>query len=168
MCLCKSSVGTFPFLNLIHFGIRLWHKKMWRRWSAVNTLRMHWRWNRVCAQHENMSMSMLVLKCNLWSAFTQARKTRNSPLRSYVPPLACLRALLIFFNYPTKLRKPQGWDWNRPIAVYLVGSSMLTLESWLRHLANPLRRSFQLQKLVFYIAQCSVNFGSYFRFSLSL
>src|SRR4029434_8016369 len=31
------------------------------------------------------------------------------------------------------------------IAVYLVGSSMPTLHSWLRHLANPLRRIFQLQ-----------------------
>src|SRR4029434_9345504 len=32
------------------------------------------------------------LKSNLCSAFTQARKIRKSPLHSYVPPLACLRA----------------------------------------------------------------------------
>ena len=31
------------------------------------------------------------------------------------------------------------------IPVYLVGSSMLTLDSWLRHLANPVRPIFQLQ-----------------------
>ena len=31
------------------------------------------------------------------------------------------------------------------IAVYLVGFSMPKLDSWLRHLANPLRRIFQLQ-----------------------
>ena len=31
---------------------------------------------------------------------------------------------------------------------------MLTLDSWLRHLENPLRRIFQLQLRVFYIAQC--------------
>src|SRR4029434_2596319 len=43
------------------------------------------------------------------------------------------------------------------IAVYLVGSSMPTLDSWLRHLANPLRCIFQLQKRGFYIAQCLIR-----------
>src|SRR4029434_8476667 len=31
---------------------------------------------------------------------------------------------------------------------------VLTLDSWFRHLANPLRRIFQLQSWDFYIAQC--------------
>src|SRR4029434_181918 len=55
-----------------------------------------------------------------------------------------------FCNYPT----PSICQY---IAVYLVGSSMPTLDSWLRHLANPLRRIFQLQKRGFYIAQCLIR-----------
>ena len=46
----KNSKNLFLFIvcrilrkkmNLIHFGIRLYHNKMWKKWSAVNTFRMH-------------------------------------------------------------------------------------------------------------------------------
>src|SRR4029434_7794649 len=39
-------------------------------------------------------------------------------------------------------------------ATYLVSSSMLTLNRVLTHLANPIRRIFQLQERGFYIVQC--------------
>jgi len=28
-------------MNLIHFGIRLLQNKMWKKWRAVNTFRLH-------------------------------------------------------------------------------------------------------------------------------
>src|SRR4029434_3372663 len=62
--------------------------------------------------------------------------------------VAC-RAPPKFCNYPTL-------SIRQYIAVFL-GNSMPTLDSWLRHLANPLRRIFQLQKRGFYIAQCLIR-----------
>src|SRR4029434_5234179 len=47
------------------------------------------------------------------------------------------RAPAKFCNYPSP-------SIHQYIAVYLVGSSMPTLDSWLRHLANPHRRIFSV------------------------
>src|SRR4029434_9487674 len=82
--------------------------------------------------------------------FTETRRALSdvaNPLRAPLRGLTCTSQ---------KLSK------GGPRAVYLVGSSMLTLESWLRHLANPLRRIFQLQKLFFFTLH-SVYFSVTFK-----
>ena len=71
-------------------------------------------------------MWTLRVKHNLWSSVF---RDTESPLRAPLRGLTCTSQ---FFNYPTP-------SIRQYIAVYLVGSSMPTLDSWLRHLANPLR-----------------------------
>ena len=65
------------------------------------------------------------------------------------PLLRASVRLPIFLTFRQKLRKPHTArkaviGMNPLNATYLVGSSMLTLQSWFRHLASPLRCIFQL------------------------
>src|SRR4029434_3122140 len=85
------------------------------------------------------------LKYNLWSSIygdteSPHRRVKPSPSTSPWPDVH----LPIFLTIHLR----------QYIAVYLVGCSMPTLDSWLTHLANPLRCIFQLQYRDFYIAQC--------------
>lgn len=71
--------------------------------------------------------------------FTRAETRRHTETHRALS--VAWRAPPKFCNYPLKRLRAH----RDPRAVYLVGSSMLTLDSWLRNLANPLRPIFQSQ-----------------------
>lgn len=64
-------------MSLFNFGIRLWHNKMWKKWSAVNTFQMRCIWKlllRCCkapgsSSHLTSSNSQ---SAGLWSTITSS------------------------------------------------------------------------------------------------
>ena len=88
-------------------------------------------------QSENAATVKVCYLADAFTSWSSVYGDTESPLRHCKPsPSTSLWPDVHLPNFLT-IRLRQS------IAVYLVGSSMPTLDSCLRHLANPLRRIFQ-------------------------